>query len=217
MVHVITTDFFTHCCASARRLKRLCKAWLVFWALGLLGASAWAQSGVEVSQFRVEKAEDGVVLSAQLQFELSAAVEDALLKGIPMVFVSSADVLRERWYWYDKKVIDAERHFRIAYLPLTRKWRLQVGAGPMSANGSGVSLGQVFETLPQVLGAIKRISRWKIAESSELESGPRYRVEFRFYLDVGQLPRPFQIGAIGQTEWDLSATVNAPVAIDSAK
>lgn len=80
-----------------------------------------------------------------------------------------------------------------------------------------MALGQVFETLPQTLTAIKRISRWKIAESSDLDVGSRYRVEFRFQLDVGQLPRPFQIGALGQTEWDLSASVNAPVTLESAK
>ena len=209
--------FSTRCSISARLLKRFCCAWLLSWVLAFVGASAWAQSSVDVSQFKVERADDGVVLSAQLQFDLSAAVEDALLKGIPMVFVSSADVLRERWYWYDKRVSAVERHFRIAYQPLTRKWRLQVGSGPFSGANSGMALGQVFETLPQTLTAIKRISRWKIAESSDLDVGSRYRVEFRFQLDVGQLPRPFQIGALGQTEWDLSASVNAPVTLESAK
>ena len=34
--------------------------------------------------------------------EIPSAVEDALLKGIPMVFLAEADILRERWYWYDK-------------------------------------------------------------------------------------------------------------------
>lgn len=202
---------------SALMLKALRSGLLAFWALGLLAVNAWAQTGVEVTQFRVERADDGVVLSAQLQFELPSAVEDALLKGIPMVFVSSADVLRERWYWYDKKVASAERHFRLAYQPLTRKWRLQVSSGQASASGSGLALSQTYDSLQQALTAVKRISRWRIADPSELETALKYRVEFRFQLDVSQLPRPFQIGAIGQSDWDMAATINAPVTIEPAK
>jgi hypothetical protein len=30
-------------------------------------------------------------------------------------------------------------------------------------------------------------------------------VDFRFRLDVSQLPRPFQIGAVGESDWTISA------------
>lgn len=204
----------------ARGLRSVWRSlWVLpaLWMLCWLPSQAWAQAAVEVSQFRVERAEDGVVLSAQLQFELPSAVEDALVKGIPMVFVSSAEVLRERWYWYDKRMATAERHFRLAFQPLTRKWRLQTGSGPLTASGSGLALSQVHDSLGQALSAVKRISRWKIAEVADLEAGARYRAEFRFQLDVGQLPRPFQIGAIGQSDWDLAASVSAPVTAEASK
>ncbi|MCX8518359.1 MAG: DUF4390 domain-containing protein [Rhodoferax sp.] len=42
-------------------------------------------------------------------------------------------------------------------------------------------------------------------------------MDFRFRLDLGQLPRPFQIGAIGQSEWDISASVLVPLVADSVK
>ena len=187
------------------------------WLLAALVPRAMAQSAVEVSQFKAERVEEGVVLSAQLQFDLPVAVEDALLKGIPMVFASSVDVLRERWYWYDKRVSSAERHFRLSFQPLTRRWRLQVGSAPMAAGGSGLLLTQMYDALPEALSAIKRIARWRVAEASELEAGSRYRVEFRFQLDVGQLPRPFQIGAIGQSDWDMAATASAPVVTEVSK
>lgn len=187
------------------------------WLLAALVPRAMAQSAVEVSQFKAERVEEGVVLSAQLQFDLPVAVEDALLKGIPMVFASSVDVLRERWYWYDKRVSSAERHFRLSFQPLTRRWRLQVGSAPMAAGGSGLLLTQMYDALPEALSAIKRIARWRVAEASELEAGSRYRVEFRFQLDVGQLPRPFQIGAIGQSDWDMAATASAPVVTEVSR
>jgi hypothetical protein len=178
---------------------------------------ARAQVVTEISQFHLERSDDEWQLSAQLQFELPSLVEDALLKGIPMVFVSGADVLRERWYWSDKKVVSAERHMRLAYQPLTRRWRLNVGSGPASSNGVGLALNQSFDTLGQALSAIKRIAKWKVADAAELDPGTRYKLEFRFRLDLGQLPRPFQIGALGQSDWDISAAVLAPLVNETTK
>jgi hypothetical protein len=99
----------------------------------LIAAASHADTVVEAAQFRVERAGDDVTLSAQLRFELPAAVEDALLKGIPVYFAVEADLLRERWYWTDKKMASAARNMRLAYQPLTGQWRLNVASGAAPA------------------------------------------------------------------------------------
>ena len=63
---------------------------------------------------KFERAGERVLLSATVNFHLSTAVEDALLKGVAMIFVAEADVFRERWYWMNKRVAGAERHMRLA-------------------------------------------------------------------------------------------------------
>jgi len=178
---------------------------------------ARAQVSTDITQLRLERSEDEWHLSAQLQFEIPPVVEDALLKGIPMVFVISADVLRERWYWYDKRVLSTERQMRLAYQPLTRRWRLNVSSGPATASGTGLALNQSFDALPQALSAIKRIAKWRVADVAELESAAKYKLDFRFKLDLGQLPRPFQIGALGQSDWDIAAGVLTPLVAESGK
>lgn len=208
-------DSFTHC------FKKVWPDLALRWFLGallLLAIGAvQAQSATEITQFRVERLDDDVMLSAQLQFELPSAVEDALVKGIPMVFVAEADVLRERWYWYDKKIQSAQRQMRLAYQPLTRKWRLNINAGLGAVVPMGLALNQSLDTLAQALSAIKRVSRWKIADIGDLDPTVKHKVEFRFRLDLTQLPRPFQIGALGQSEWDISAVVAAPLSLEVAK
>ena len=181
------------------------------WAVVLMvfTNAANAQNTTEITQYQVERLDDEVLVSAQMAFELPAAVEDALLKGIPLFFVIEADVLRERWYWYDKKIVSVGRHMRLAYQPLTRRWRINVTAGGGKDVSLGLALNQGFDTLGQALAAIKRVSRWKIADASELDPAQKYKVDFRFRLDLTQLPRPFQIGALGQTDWDISATFNS--------
>jgi len=182
----------------------------------LLGfTQAHAQASADVSQVKVERADDAVQLSAQVQFEIPSAVEDALLKGIPMVFLAEADILRERWYWYDKKVVTAQRSMRLSYQPLTRRWRLNINSG--AGAPVGLALNQSLDSLAQALAIIKRVTLWKIADVAELDASAKYRVEFRFRLDLSQLPRPFQIGAIGQSDWDVSGSVIVPLSLETSR
>jgi len=182
---------------------------------GSAGAARAQTPPAEISSIKVERAGDAIVLSASVQFELSTAVEDALLKGVAMIFVAEADILRERWYWTNKKVVHAERHLRLAYQPLTRRWRLNVASGQITNGGFGVALNQNFDTLPDALAAIQRLSRWKIAEVSDIDLGQRHMVEFRFGLDMFQLPRPLRIGTLGQTDWDISAFSRQPLMLET--
>ncbi|HEY5580954.1 MAG TPA: DUF4390 domain-containing protein [Rhodoferax sp.] len=208
------TAFITHCLRNARlNLIGLLACTCLVW--GSAGAARAQTPPAEISSIKVERAGDAIVLSASVQFELSTAVEDALLKGVAMIFVAEADILRERWYWTNKKVVHAERHLRLAYQPLTRRWRLNVASGQITNGGFGVALNQNFDTLPDALAAMQRLSRWKIAEVSDIDLGQRHMVEFRFGLDMFQLPRPLRIGTLGQTDWDISAFSRQPLMLET--
>jgi hypothetical protein len=201
----------------ARTIERLAGSWVIACLL-LLGAvsPAWPQvNSAEVTQLQVERTEEGVVLTAAVRFDLPQVVEDALAKGIPMFFVAEATIYRDRWYWYDKRVAFATRHFRLAYQPLTRRWRLQVSSSPIGQ--SGLVLGQVFDSRDEAIAAIQRVSRWRIADASDLDPDVPHNIDFRFRLDVSQLPRPFQIGAVGQSEWIILAVRNQRLVLDHPK
>ena len=187
------------------------------WALCLLlvivtGARA---DTTEITQLKFDRNEDGLLLSASVSFELPSVVDDALAKGIPMYFVAEASLLRERWYWTDKHVTSAARHMRLSYQPLTRRWRLVTSPTPIG--NSGLALGQSFDSRDEALAAVQRISNWKIADTADLEADAKYSVNFRFRLDVSQLPRPFQIGAVGQSDWNVSATRTVRILLESPR
>jgi hypothetical protein len=184
--------------------------------LALAMAPARAQvTGAEVPQMQVERGDDGIQLTASVTFELPAVIDEALTKGIPMFFVAEASIYRDRWYWYDKRVSYAARHMRLTFQPLTRRWRLQVS--PHVIGNSGLVLGQMFDTRDEALAAIQRISRWRIADLGAIDSDSIHTVEFRFRLDVSQLPRPFQIGAVGQSEWNITASRLMRLELDPPK
>jgi hypothetical protein len=213
---VITTDFFT------RFLKKAwleAAFWLLFaWLAAVLPAPAMAEPApAEITQLRVERTEEGVYLNAAVKFDLSATVEDALLKGIPMYFVAEVELFRDRWYWYDRKVSGVSRHMRLAFQPLTRRWRLNVSPAPITNAGLGVTLNQSYDELSDAMAAIQRISHWKIADAADMDPDARHNIDFRFRLDISQLPRPFQIGVVGQSEWNISVSKNQRLIWEASK
>lgn len=207
----------TRCCEKTPEFPL--RAW-VYWRaalaclvcallLGLHAQPAHAQHHGEVSDLQLERGADGLYLTAALQLELPAIVQNALYKGISMYFLADAEVLRPRWYWTDKVVVRATRYLRLSYQPLTRRWRLAQSAAPFAATGLGVSLEQSFDDLPEALAALQRIARWKIADEGSLDDDLAYLVNFQFRLDLSQLPRPLQIGAVGGSSWNIAVTRSA--------
>jgi len=174
-------------------------------ALGLaclvLCQAAWA--GAELEQLRAEKTEDEWLVHAQVKLEISAAVEDALLRGLPVYFVAEAELLRERWYWSDRRVAQVSRHYRLAYQPLTRLWRLNTGSEPL-AGGSSQSLSQSFESLSAALEVVRRQTAWRLAPVAAVDVEAKHTLNYSFRLDVAQLPRPFQLAVGQQAEWQLA-------------
>jgi hypothetical protein len=178
--------------------RQALRAWLL---AGLLAFAGLGQAlAAELTALRTERVDDGIYLSANVKFELPPVVEDALMRGIALIFVADAEIYRERWYWTDKRVASATRSQRLAYQPLTRRWRVSQGGEP----GAGlVALAQSYDTLAEALAAVERVARWRIAEAADVDAS-NHTLSFRFRIDLSQLPRPFQIGIAGQREWQIS-------------
>lgn len=189
-----------------RRCAGLCVAiWLA------LAVPAQAREPV-VEQLALQRDPDGLMLTASLGMEVPPVVEDALLRGIPLYFAWRADLYRERWYWTDKRAATVVRTMRLAYQPLTRRWRLSLAAEPASSGASlQYAVHQSFDTLPEATRAITRLVRWRLARPEDLEPDGRYRVELGFRLDLSLLPRPFQIGLVNQPDWVVELRRNMPV------
>ena len=199
-----TTVFITHFSKNVNPdggLKHFC----VSWFCALLMLFGIAASATELTQLKVNRAEDGIYLSAVVQFDLPPVVEDALTKGIPMFFVVEADIYRDRWYWTDRRVASATRTIRLAFQPLTRRWRVNIVSGLINGSaGLRATFNQNYETLPEAMSAVQRLARWRIADNAEVDADAAHKLDFSFRLDLSQLPRPFQIGVAGQRDWNIS-------------
>ena len=155
--------------------------------------SGGTRNGVELTALSAQQSDEGVLLSYAVRFDLSRELEQALTRGVAVVFVAQAELLRSRWYWADQSRGVATRRWRLGYQPLTRQWRLNVDG-----------LSRHFTQLGDALDVVRRGSRWRIADAVAAGDEAEHYVEFSFKLDTDELPRPLQIGLGTPTGWDLS-------------
>lgn len=214
MPFVTMMAFFMRCCERLQ-LKALRVVLLALLAASSLGAAAQT-SGAPVQPLVLERSAGTVLLSTQLALELPGTVVDALGNGIPIYFVMSAKLVRERWYWTNQVLALTQRHTRLSYQPLTRRWRLSNVAANSAELGQGLSLDQSFDSLQEALAAISRVSAWRIAEGLMLSPDERYQVDFSFELDANQLPRPLQIGTLGQSDWRVAISRTQALEVKAA-
>lgn len=201
---VSTMAFITHCWKNAALEGLRRAAWLACVLWGLSGAALAQNSVAELTELHISRSDNAVLLDASLKLELGSSVEEALIKGLAIYFVVEVDLMRDRWYWYDRQLGTATRHYRLAYQPLARRWRLNVSREPLSTSSLAASLTQNFETLTEALASVRRISGWKVADMADIDLEARQYMVYRFRLDTAQLPRPFQLTAGSQSDWNLS-------------
>ena len=209
--------FITHCSKKFLHLEPLLLsglqgAWHKFvqkcagLAAALLFAvssAAYADTPVELQGLKLERQDTALYLSANWRFDLPTALEEALLKGITLYFVTEVEINQERWYVYNQRVANAERHVRLFYQPLTRRWRVNVSPQPFNVSGLGMSLGQSYDTAEEAMNAVRRIVQWRIANATDYNPDAKQTISINFKLDLKQLPRPLQIGAAGQSDWNI--------------
>jgi len=162
--------------------------------LSTFGALAAQPHGIEVRRAVVVPAEDYYVLDADIDIVLSAPLEDALHKGIPLYFQLEFEMVRSRWYWFNDRAVTLQQQYRLSYSALTRQYRIGIGA-----------FYQNFVTLSEALQVLSRVRRREDLDPGALSKGSIYMAGLRLRLDTSQLPRPFNLNALGSREWSLGS------------
>ena len=170
-------------------------ALLLVLLLGAVFAAPSRADGIEVRQAALAtSAEDGTYLEAEFEITLTPVLEDALNKGVPLYFLLEFQLTRPRWYWFNEKLADVRQSYRLSYNALTRQYRVGVG-----------TLYQNFPSLAEALAFMSRVRVRDVVEPGALAKGSSYMAEMRVRLDNSQLPRPFQVSAVGSREWSVSS------------
>ena len=200
---IITTDFISRCLLRPSRAKLLVALrsvsrrnfFISLIVIAFLGAPqlAWAE-GATIQSAKLEATEDGYQLNAQIELSLTAAMEEAVRKGVPLYFTVEFELSRSRWYWLDQIIVRERRDRRVAFAPLTDQYRITV---------SGLS--QNVASFDDVKRVLSRVRSWNVIDKGRLTPGEKYEAAVRFRLDTAQLPKPFQLNVLASKEWSLAS------------
>jgi hypothetical protein len=175
----------------SQRIKQLIFLCLV--ALTLISTSTSAE-GIKIKSFELERVDADWLLNATFKIELSPGLEDAVQKGVVLYFQTDFDLTRSRWYWFDEKSAVSQRQARLSYQPLTQQYRISSEGFTFSA-----------QTISEALQAVGSVGGWRVIDNNQLDASKSYIASLRMALDLSKLPKPFQVNALNNREWNVSS------------
>lgn len=144
-------------------------------------------------------------LDANVQVTLSPVLIEAVNRGVPLYFVAEFEILKNRWYWFDEKLLSQSKVVRLSYHAVTQQYRVAVGG-----------LHQMsYPELDQALMAATSMRGWLLIDPEgqplsglmqAVQAKPdAYELRLRVRLDSAQLPKPLQVNALTNRDWNLSS------------
>lgn len=174
-------------------------AWLALFASAPVHAD-----DIEVRDTQLRTTEEGLVLDADFDFELSPRLAEVVANGVPLYFRVDFELTRRRWYWFDESAASKRLQIRLSYHALSRQYRLSTGL-----------LQQSFATLDEALNVLKRIRNWLVVDRTVTFDETDYDAAVRMRLDPTLLLKPFQLSALTSRDLQLDSpwkrfTVRSP-------
>lgn len=173
---------------------RLAVALWMALALCLTAAGPARADSIAVQRASLQSDSNGWSLDARFEFDLNSNLEDAVNKGIPLYFTTDFELSRPRWYWFDEQPVSVSQSIRLSFQPLTREYRVSTG---------GLQLG--FSSLNEALSVIKHVTSWHVIDRNQVRAGETYTASVRMQLDIALMPKPFQIDAVNNRDWNLAS------------
>ena len=191
-----------HCCTKKSDWLRRSICLVGLW----LCASSVCAEGIFISKAEARLTDEGYQLSAVYDIQLSNTVETALKRGVTLYFVSELTINRSRWYWFDTDVVRDEQTAKLSYNALTEQYRITHG-----------SLFQSFRELKDALQVLGHQTAPPVPLSMLDREGGGFFTRLikkgsdccsamaQMRLDVTQLPKPLQVNALTNEDWNLES------------
>ena len=189
-------DFFMPACSRRDFLRSACAlAALSAVRVGHAESGKLDGGGIKLEHAEISQKGELFQLSGNFNIQLSATLENALVRGVQLTFIQAFEAERLRDFWLAQSLIDLERSVRVSYNALLRQYYVSL---------SGVS--STHETLASALRAVGDLRDWSVLNIKQMKRKSDFKAYFRMYLDIGQLPKPLQVNALASSaRWQLDS------------
>jgi len=169
-------------------------------ALSLVGtghaeSNKTSGGGIRLGEAEVSRKGELFHLSGAFEIQLSATLENALLRGVQLTFIQAFEAERLRDFWLSENLIDLERSVRLSYNALLRQYYVSL---------SGTSSSH--DNLESALHAVGDLRNWAVLNVKQMKRKSDFKAYIRMYLDIAQLPKPLQVNALASSaRWQLDS------------
>jgi hypothetical protein len=154
------------------------------------------QAEFRVKQVTSELVNDVYRLNALIEYDLSNAVLEALVSGVPITIELQMEVVVPREWIWDKNIAKLSQQYRIEYYALTDQY-LVTNLNSQSQN--------IYASQQQALDALGVITELPLIDSHLLKGGEQYYGQLRARLMIEELPAPLRVLAYLSSEWRLAS------------
>ena len=187
--------------ASITRLSTKLLSLLACCLLAFAAVGARAE-GINVTRSSATLTADGrLSVNSRFQTELPGQLQVALKQGVPLNFqlsyrLQSPTLAAYRWRLGQLVGPAQTINYKLAYHPLTDRYRVSVG-----------SFSTEYGTLPTALKAVGAVANWQVLDKGTLsDTAPAdVAADIRLSLSISDLPRPFQINGETSKSWQLDS------------
>ena len=174
---------------------------MMAWLMGALcwlpgSASAQVQPRFEVRSAYMELIDDVYYLNARIDYGLSEAALEVLMKGVPLTMALQIEVIRERRYLLDDEVASLRQRYQLQFHALSERYLVRnLNSGQQTS----------FSSLEAAVRSLGTVVRLPVLDNALLEPGRRYVARMRAVLDIREFPGPLRLLAALRDEWRLTS------------
>lgn len=191
-----------HAYVNTSRQQKLARAMLALTAgLWLTAAAVQAETSRPANgQFVVQSGDVRLVdevylLDAQIHYQFSKPVLEALENGVPLVIELQIELWRQRDLLWDARQARLSQRYQLSYHVLTEQYLVK------NLNSAVQQSLTHAEAAMEVLGKVEGLP---LIDKRLLEEGETYVVMLRPRLDIDELPTPMRLPAYFSAQWRLT-------------
>lgn len=158
-------------------------------------------SAQEKPVFLVENAEfqlqDGMLLlDADIAIELPDYIAIAVDQGFAVPVSFEVEILQDRRYWLDRKIVSLKQQFLLHFLPMLNSYVIaDVNQGYRA----------YFDSREEAISSLRQVSRYPMFAISNIGADLKVYARMRFGLDSDELPLPLKSSSLWANDWDLQS------------
>ena len=155
----------------------------------------------DVEPFVVQRAEFNLdqslmLLDLVVESEIPDYISIALDQGFSVPIMFEVEILANKNYWFDDRVVSLKQQYRLHYQPMLDSYVV------FDVNNSE---RRYFDDRQAAVRFIEVVYNYPMLNIKNLAPGREYYARVRFGIDSDELPLPLKSSSLWDNDWDLTS------------